>query len=121
MPLTKTDSGNRIRGVGQPTPRQRSDCHEVIAQLDFADLGRGAGTLHEFGQVRLDLQGRTGAGDVNLQVQIGRATVAAALIAHTVLGAGDEANRRGAASAAISVLNQSLDSGTIWHLAGSLP
>lgn len=121
MPLTKTNTGNAIRGIVVPTAAQRSDCQDVIAQLDFADLGRGAGTLHTVGAARLDMQGHTAAGDANIQVQIGGGTVAAILVAASVLGTQDPANQRGAANGAISVLNQSMDSGTVWTLTGQLP
>jgi hypothetical protein len=121
MPLTKTNTGNPIRGRHVPSARERGDCQAVINQLTFADLGRGAGTLHESGVARLDMQGRTAAGDTNLQVQIGRQTVAAGVIAASVLATGDPINQRGARNATVSILNQSMDSGTIWTLTGTLP
>ena len=121
MPLIKTDTGNPIRGIIVPNANQREDCYAVIAMLDFADLGRGPGTLHVSGVARLDLQGHTAAGDVNLQVQIGGGSVVAALVAPTVLAIPDPANQRGAANGTISVLNQSMDTGTIWTLTGTLP
>ena len=121
MPLTKTDTGNAIRGLAALTAAQRRDCQDVIAQIDFADLGRAPGTLHTVRTARIDVQGHTAAGDVNIQVQVGANTAAAALIATTVLTVTDPANQRGAAHGAVSVLNQSLDSGTIWNLTGTLP
>lgn len=91
--------------------------------LTFADLGRGAGTLHTdtSGVARLDMQGHNAAGDANLQVQIGSFSCSAAIIANTAQHVQDRMNQVGVANACISVLNQSLDSGTIWHLTGSLP
>lgn len=121
MPLTKTNTGNAIRGIVVPNAAQRADCQAVIALLDFADLGRGAGTLHTVGVARLDMQGHTAAGDANLQVQIGGGSTSAVLVAASVLRITDPVNQRGAANASISVLNQSLDSGTIWTLTGTLP
>ena len=121
MPLTKANTNNAIRGRIVPNAGQRTDCQDVIAMLSFADLGRGAGTLHVSGVARLDLQGHTAAGDVNLQIQIGGSTAAAALVAATVLQIADPTNQRGGANGAISVLNQSLDSGTVWNLTGILP
>lgn len=121
MPLTRTNTGNPIRGILVPNAAQRRDCQAVIALLTFADMGRGSGTLHTSGVARLDMQGRTAAGDANLQVQIGGSTVAAALIANSVLATTDPTNQRGASNGAISVLNQSMDSGTIWNLTGTLP
>lgn len=121
MPLTKTNTGNVIRGRVVPNQAQRRDCQAVIAQLNFADLGRGAGTLHQVGVARIDMQGRTATGDANIQVQIGGGTVAAAMIANSVQRTTDPNNQRGASNGAISVLNQSMDSGTVWTLTGALP
>ena len=121
MPLTRTNTGNPIRGIVVPNAAQRRDCQAVIVKITFADMGRGQGTLHTVGQARLDVQGRTAAGDVNLQVQIGNSTAAAVLIANSVLQTTDPINQTGASNGAISVLNQSLDSGTIWNLTGTLP
>ena len=121
MPLTKTDTNDPIRNIVIPNAAQRTDCQQAIRLLDFTDLGRGPGTLHVVGAARLDMQGRTAAGDANIQVQIGTKTAAAAIIANTTLATTDPANQRGVSNGAISVLNQSLDSGTIWHLTGSLP
>ena len=92
----------------------------MIALLDFADMGRGAGTLHTVGVARLDMQGRTQTG-INLQVQIGAGSAAAVLIDDSVLQTTDPMNQKGASNGAISVLNQSLDSGTVWSLTGTLP
>lgn len=121
MPLTKTNSNNVIRGIIVPNAGQRRDCQDVIALLDFADMARGAGTLYTVGAARLDMQGHTAAGDANLQVQIGGGTVAAALIADSVSTITDPMNQNGARNGAISVLNQSMDSGTVWNLTGTLP
>ncbi|MFQ6186602.1 hypothetical protein ACLMJV_32620 [Sinorhizobium meliloti] len=121
MPLTKTNTNNAIRGRTIPNREQRKDCNAVIAQITFADLGRGAGTLHTVGVARVDMQGRTEAGDGNIQVQIGKGTVAAAIIFNSVQQTTDPANQRGAAHGTISVLNQSMDSGTVWNLTGTLP
>jgi hypothetical protein len=121
MPIVKANSGNPIAGVIVPNAAQRNACQDVIAQLVFADLGRGAGTLHTVGVARLDMQGHNAAGAANLQVQIGNSTVACALVAGSIQAMGDAANQRGGAAAAISALNQSLDSGTIWNVTGSVP
>ena len=120
MPLTRTNTGNAIRGRVVPNANQREDCHGVIAQLTFQDIGRGAGTLHTVGTARLDMQGHTPAG-ANVQVQIGEGTAAAVLIADSTMGTTDPMNQAGVRNGAIAALNQSLDSGTIWTLTGSLP
>ena len=85
MPLTKTDTGNPIPGWIHLNAGQCADCQDVISMFNFADLTHGAGVLHQSGVARLDLQGRTAAGDVNLQVQIGNTSFAAVLVAPTVL------------------------------------
>ncbi|RVJ67470.1 hypothetical protein [Sinorhizobium medicae] len=121
MPLTKTNTNNAIRGKITPNREQRKDCNAVIAQITFADLGRGAGKLHTVGAARVDMQGRTPTGDANIQVQIGKGTVAAAIISNSVQQTTDPANQRGAANGTISVLNQSMDTGTVWNLTGTLP
>lgn len=121
MPIAKTNTGNAINNRIVPNATQREDCYQVIAQLDFADLGRGAGTLHTVNGVRLDMQGHNAAGWANLQVQIGNRTAACALIAPSIQAIVDPTNQRGGANAAISALNQSLDHGTIWTVTGGIP
>lgn len=121
MPLNRINTGIAIRGRVTPNQGQRNQCHAVIAKLEFEDLDRGKQTLYTNGDARLDIQGRTASGDVNLQVQIGRGTVAAALVANSALQPTDEANKRGVRNNAISVLNQSMDFGTVWRLTGTLP
>lgn len=121
MPLVKANTNNPIRGVVKRlTARERSQCQAVIAKLTFADMSRQARTLHTIDNVRLDMQGHTATG-VNLQVQIKDGTAAAALIANTALATRDAINQAGVRNGAISVLNQSLDSQTIWTLTGTLP
>jgi hypothetical protein len=119
MPLIKTNTHNAIRGKVVLNADKRKDSYAVIAKIKFADLGRGAGTLHTSGSARLDMQGHTADGD-NLQVQIGNGTVSAVLVADSVLQTKDQVNQRGVQNAVISVLNQSVDTGTIWKLTGSL-
>jgi len=121
MPLNKINTNNKIPNIVTPkNGNQRKDCYKLIAKLDFTDLGRGARTLYTVNQVRLDMQGRTTAGGANIQVQIGNSTAAAVVIFGTALQTQDPANQRGVVNAVISVLNQSLDKGTIWHLTGQL-
>ncbi len=121
MPLVKTDTQNAIRGLAHTTADLRRSCQDVINRLEFADLGRGAGTLYTSGPARLDVQGRTAEGAANLQVQIGTNTAAAALVAVGPQQTADRANQRGVVHGVVAVLNQSLDSGTIWTLTGALP
>ena len=121
MPLIKTNTNNPIRGYLKPNANQRLDCQTVINQLVFADMGRQPGTLHIYGVARLDVQNPP-PNAVNLQVQIASSTSSAtALIDNSLLNITDPINQTGVANGAISVLQQSLDTGTVWQLSGSIP
>jgi hypothetical protein len=81
MPMQVTE-GQPIPNHFQPNQNQKTAAHEVIAHLQYADLWRGAGTLHNTQLVRVDMQG-TIAGDPvrhNIQVQVngigGHSTIA---------------------------------------------
>ena len=70
--------------------KQRKEAHAVIGQLQYADLWRGAGTLHKDDLVRVDMQG-TIAGPpkrYNIQVQVngekGHSTIAHADVSETL-------------------------------------
>lgn len=121
MPLNKVNTKNPIRGLITPNASQRKDCQDVIAKFDFAGLGKKAGTLHTSGSARIDMQGYTAKGQANLQVQIGSATVAAVLVESAAWSTTNAENQKGIQNAVISVLNQSLDSSTVWELQGKLP
>lgn len=59
---------------------------DAVAELEFADLFRGPGTIAKAGSVRIDVQGPWSAGPGNnIQAQVENAgTIAAILIAHTL-------------------------------------
>jgi hypothetical protein len=120
MPIRKTRD-TQIRGHIQPNAKQRKECQALINQIKFADLGRSAKTLYKSAGARLDMQGSTSDGGKNLQVQIGDDTAAAALLAKTVLAEKDATNQKGVANATISALQQSLDSGYVFKVTGSIP
>lgn len=123
MSLDKGNTCNPIRGCIQLNQTQRNACLGVIDLFTFDDLARGAGTLHApRGNIaRLDLQGHTADGEINLQVQIGSSSVAAVLIAPSVLQIQDAWNQVGGQKAVIAALKESLYSQTIWQLTGTLP
>jgi hypothetical protein len=110
----------------QPNQQQRTAAHEVIAQLQYADLWRGAGTLHQNNLVRVDMQGTIAGNPVrpNIQVQVngirGNSTIAHADVSARLM-TNDPANQRGVASKVISALNQSLDSGHSYTVTGTGP
>ncbi len=126
MPLKK-EKGKAIRGYVKANSKQRVDCQAVINKLSFADLGRGGGsakkglTMHEKGVARLDMQGTTSDGGKNIQCQIGDSTAAAVIVSKSVLAEKDGANQRGIAKAAVSALQQSLDTGYVFNVTGSIP
>jgi hypothetical protein len=104
--------------IAPPPPpinsRIRENAHAAIGQLDYADLSRGAGTLHTYGNVRVDMQGHTST-HANIQAQVGGSTIAGTLVDHG-LQSSDPANQRGIARGARSALEQSLDDGHMYHL-----
>jgi hypothetical protein len=73
-----------MRNPGPLSQRYIAAAQRVIAQLVFSVIAGGPGTILDNGIVRIDRQGQTAAGDLNLQVQIdgiqGSSTIAAALI-----------------------------------------
>lgn len=120
MPLQYTNTGTAIPHLPAIPAGNRQASQNAIALIQFADLGRGAGTVRTSGVARVDIQGRT-ATHVNVQVQIGGNTVAAALLDLAILNIANVQNQQGGANAAISALNRSLDSGTTWQVDGTLP
>lgn len=70
------------------SPRFKSDAVSCINELEYADLwGQPGPPVTNTPTMRLDLQGYTGAGQMNLQVQVngiqGNSTVAAVLVDDT--------------------------------------
>ena len=65
-----------------------NDAVSAINQLEYGELWGNAGTLVTVGQARLDMQGYTGTGQMNLQVQVNGvgapSTMATVLVADTV-------------------------------------
>ena len=125
MPMTVTQ-GAAIPNHYQPNANQRTAAHNVIAQLQYADLWRGAGTLHNNGTLRVDMQGTIPGNPIqhNIQVQVngvnGSSTIAHANVSASIMTK-DPANQRGAANKVISALNQSLDTGHSYSVAGTNP
>lgn len=118
--------GGPIPNYHAPTNTQRDSSQDVIAQLDYADIWRGPGTLHDDGVMRLDMQGIIpGPPQMqNLQVQVdglqGNSTVAHANVSVSIQ-TNDPINQVGAKNKVISALNQSLDSGHSYTVTGAIP
>lgn len=125
MPITRTQ-GNQIPNLFAPNAGQRSSTQNVIALLQYGDLWRGAGTLRDNGVMRVDMQGQIPGPPIqsNIQVQVdgvrGNSTVAHVIVSSTIQ-TNDPANQRGSLNAVIAALNQSLDSGRSYTVAGTSP
>ena len=115
--------GNVRNAYGNMNANQERDARLAINAIDFADVWRGAGTIVNQGLVRLDVQGRTAAGEQNLQVQIngvnGNSTVAAALIAESVQDASIEAQRVYAVRKIKDALFSSMNDSHIYRVTGT--
>ncbi|MBQ25512.1 hypothetical protein [Alcanivorax sp.] len=115
--------GDVRNAYGNMNANQEHDARLAINAIDFADVWRGAGTIVNQGLVRLDVQGRTAAGEQNLQVQIngvnGNSTVAAALIAESVQNANIEAQRVYAVRKIKDALFSSMNDSHIYRVTGT--
>ena len=115
--------GNINNAFGNMNANQGNDARLAINAIDFADVWRGAGTIVNQGLVRVDVQGRTAAGEQNLQVQIngvnGNSTVAAALIAESVQDASIEAQRVYAVRKIKDALFSSMNDNHIYRVTGT--
>jgi hypothetical protein len=124
MAIVRT-AGAAIPNRHNPTPNQKTNSHQVIAQLVYANLWQGAGLLQQNAVMRVDMQGQIHNPDrSNIQVQVnnmqGASTVACVLVAHTLM-TNDPQNQQGVAHAVIGALNMSLDNGLIYSLSGTAP
>ena len=126
MPVTITQ-GNPIPGFpANLNANQRNAAHNLIAQLQFADLWRGPGTLHTSGNMRIDMQGVIPAAgqtpaQQNIQVQTGNLTIAHANVSHSMGNITNPENQLGAVRRVISALEQSLDTGHSFTVTGTIP
>lgn len=125
MPITRTQ-GAAIPHIFLPNNAQRESAYQVIAQLEYADLWRGAGQLRTNNVMRVDMQGHIPGAitQYNIQVQVnginGHSTVAHAIVSGS-LQTTNAQNQQGALNAVIAGLNQSIDTGCTFTVAGSVP
>lgn len=126
MPITVVQ-GNAIPNLAvNVTQAQKTAAQNVIALLQYDDLFRAAGTLRNVPVMRVDMQGVIPGPPQrsNIQVQIngvnGHSTVAHADFSR-VLATANPPNQTGALNRVISALNQSLDSGRSYIVAGTNP
>jgi hypothetical protein len=96
---------------------------DAVAELEFADLFRGPGTIAEAGIVRIDVQGPLKAGNGNnIQAQVGNAgTIAAILIAHSLGAAQGVVNQNTVLEAAQNAIIASGNDGNWCTLTGTEP
>ncbi len=107
---------------GAPSPRQRQDATDAIAQLNFADIWRLPPWRINQGTVRLDIQGVIAGGGRNLQVQIngvaGRSTIAAITVQGNLATASTAARQAYVQRIVRSALVQSLNSANMQDVNG---
>jgi len=95
MPLTNTATGP-IKNYPPSSNVDKKVLKDALALIDtiqFADVGRGAGTARKSTLNRIDVQGQTSSKTVNLQVQVnkqpgqkpGGSTIASVLVDDSVL------------------------------------
>ncbi len=91
MPIQKQRAGVMPGPYPHRGAAIHADAVAVINALTYGHLWGGAGTLIMLPYARLDLQGYTGAGNMNLQVQVNGvpapSTLATVLVAPTVQAA----------------------------------
>lgn len=126
MPITVVQGGAFPNPYPHMNDEQRTAAQDVIAQLDYADLFAGQGTLRQVPLMRVDMQTVIPGPPrrSNIQVQVngvdGHSTVAHADFDRT-LATNNLENQRGALNKVISALNRSLDDGHTWFVAGNNP
>ncbi|PXX99260.1 hypothetical protein [Halomonas sp. LBP4] len=108
---------------GNMNQSQHGDAVADINSLADTAIWRGAGTIINQGTVRIDVQGYTGAGDLNLQAQIngvnGNSTVAAILVAPSVGQANTQAQHVYATRKLKNALFESMNDGYIYRVSGT--
>ncbi|KPQ20802.1 MULTISPECIES: hypothetical protein [unclassified Halomonas] len=105
------------------TASQQHDAMLAIDAIDFADVWRDSGSISKRGEMRVDVQGRAGSQQQNLQVQLndikGNSTVACALVADSVGETSIEAQQVYALRKVKNALFSSLNDGHIYSVSGS--
>jgi hypothetical protein len=114
------ESGSAIENMGRQTRRISSDSETAIAQLTYQDLWRAPRTLVTQGRVRIDMQGTTGEGHRNIQIQInglkGHSTISTALVSPELSTTNHEAEQRYIIRKVRHALNESLKSGNVYKV-----
>ena len=122
----KQMEGDDISNYFTSNARLRSASQNVIAQLQYSDLWRNAGTLRRNEEMRVDMQGHISGPPIkyNIQVQVngisGNSTVAHVIVSSSIQ-CDDPANQKGALRAVIAALNKSLDTGKSYTVTGTSP
>ncbi|MGD8214215.1 hypothetical protein [Aestuariimicrobium sp. Y1814] len=125
MPIQRVQSGPIPRYFGALNAAQTNAARNVIAQLVYPDIFRGARTLHTVQPIRLDLQGQIPGPpqQANIQAQVngvqGNSTVAHVLVDWSVAN-NDPANQLGVERAVRAALRSSLADGHTWLVSGSI-
>jgi hypothetical protein len=123
MPITVNPVGP-VPNLANFNQGIRTDAQDAIAQLQYASLFV-VGTAANVRSVRVDVQGMAGnSTQMNIQAQINRpqnpSTIAWVLVNLTVQ-TNDKANQTGVTRKVMGALNDSLDTGQGYLIAGSIP
>lgn len=114
VPTLEPIPGDNIRRPGALNRRLRDDAEELIDQMEYEHIaGVDPGTLlrgRDRNGLRIDLQNNTAEGTANIQVQVGRSTVAGVLVPANYRNASNAASRERIISAVKNALKRSLDS-----------
>ncbi|TFH87247.1 hypothetical protein EQG41_07540 [Billgrantia azerbaijanica] len=115
--------GAMSNAYGNLNTTQHNDAVEAINSLADTDIWREPRKIIDRGTVRIDVQGYTGNGDLNLQAQIngvsGNSTVAAILVAPSVGEADTQAQHVYATRKLKNALFESLNDGYIYRVSGT--
>lgn len=77
MPLNQGNAGRFSPG----NSKLKKEMLELLGQVgNINDFRRGAGTIIKGDNVRIDMQGRTGTNQYNLQAQVGGKSIAGVLL-----------------------------------------
>jgi hypothetical protein len=125
MPINTVANGN-VSGWYQTNAKMQRELGEAVAQLQFADLFRGPGTIAEEGRTRVDVQGQwTGPGRVrigaNIQAQVSGMSIAGLKIADSLGAAVGAIEQAAVLTAAQLALNASGADGIWREVTGTSP
>ncbi|HEU0012566.1 MAG TPA: hypothetical protein VFQ45_02745 [Longimicrobium sp.] len=101
--MPNANASGPIKNGSLTNSKMRKEAAELIGQVDYAGIWRGAGTIAKSDTMRIDNQGKTSGGAANLQIQVGSGT-----IAHVQVSAACDGLSGGQADAVANTTRQAL-------------